>query len=127
MDNERLKKHLGTTQTVKITGEDGIDDEFTFKQLKVEDIPLLIEYQKQIKNGTPTTEAIGIMAKLAENTVRYSYPEWDADIIKQFTVSNFLVIVNVMNELNTLGTDKNKRLIERIKSIQGGKNATTTG
>lgn len=123
MDNERLKRHLGYGKTIKIIADDGKEDEFCFKQLTPEWIPLYCEYEQLVaKNDSKS--ALEILVTLAEATVKISYPEWKEEDVDNFVANNFIIIVNIIREINTLGLTKSKELMERIQDIRGRMNAS---
>jgi len=115
MDEITLKKHLGIGEKFSLIANDGTETEFTFLPLTTEYIPDVYKYTISVVSGKPlTTEEILIGVKLAEATVKISYPDWKDEIVKSFVANNFIAIIDVVRQLNQLGIKKSKKIMEFI-------------
>lgn len=127
----RLEKHLGSSSEFSLKNEDGTEDTFIMKQLEWEHMPKYMAMVNSLKNHLKYVGTNGIeltkeelrdesikridvvdytkmsedelktIQKVIEISMKSSYPEWDEIKLKQFCMTNFEQLINIVFETNS--------------------------
>lgn len=107
---EKVKRQLAKPVMIKLTNDDGQEDEFMFKRLNIEQQALLMEVGKRIQSRDMVTvdgnevpdlkkEDLSDMGDLIFDVVKTSMPELDDETAKDFTSNNFNELSEALTEL----------------------------
>ena len=97
---EKVKRQLAKPISIKLTNDEGEEDEFMFKRLNVGQQAMLMEVGKRIQsretvkidgNDVPDLhkEDMVDMGELIKEVVMSSIPELDEEMANEFTSNNF--------------------------------------
>ena len=111
-----IKNHLGLGKAYKIIGNDEVETEFTFKPLGIEHMADLYRYRRAAEAGITTPDDMITMVKLIQATIKSSY-DWEGKIVNEFIANNFLVMVDIVLDLNQMGFQKSKKMRDMVAAL----------
>lgn len=127
---DMAKRHLSIGDKLIIG-----DDEFNLKPLRTQDLPKLLAVMKEFNKfkdepesvfealDEPTSQKV---TSLVLNMIKYSYPDWDDEVTDSFVMSNFLVLLPKMFEINSLSSNMDREQLAKLKRLQAKQRAGHT-
>ena len=113
---DKIKKHLNQPIDIEIDG-----DMFRLLPLSITQFASTLVLGDKFERGTITTNDVVELIDVYAEVFMNSYPELNKDLSRQFVVSNFGSMMEVMEKLAPAKIDEKK--IERLKKIKEMQNA----